>query len=138
MRNTKEELRRLTSEQLHSLYNFLKYVEEEGFLYIGRDKRRRLFLTMVRVTYDITRGCWATTSGDVIFGWVTILPLVEAAMFGYVPVEFTDGKQMFLGELMGDIKDINKECEHKIPSMDGILAKVRDVEDDILSLCAKQ
>lgn len=137
MYDTKTELRKLTSEQLRNLYNFLNHVEEYGFLYMGRDERRRLFLTKVRVTYNIERGCWATASGDVIFSWKSISPLIEKAMFGYVPVEFEDGEQMFSGEIMRIIKDINEERGYEILAMDDTLAKVSEIEDDILSLCAK-
>lgn len=106
-------LRELTSEQLHSLYKFLKYIEEDGYLYIGRDERRKLFLTKKRLIYDSRRQCWKPTDEDLVFEYEQISRFVEDSLFGYVPLEFEDEAQVMTCELTVEIERINKErgCE---------------------------
>lgn len=83
-------LRELTSEQLHGLYKFLKHIEEDGYLYIGRDERRKLFLTKKRVIYDSWRQGWETVDEDLVFEYEQISRFVEDSLFGHVPIEFED------------------------------------------------
>lgn len=113
MHDTKGELRKLTSEQLRNLYNFLKHIEEYGYLYIGRDERRKLFLTKKRVIYDSWRQGWGTESEDLVFEYEQISHFVEDSLFGHVPIEFEDEAQVMTCKLTIEIERINKErgCE---------------------------
>lgn len=51
-------------------------------------------------------------------------------MFGYVPVEFADEQQMFLGELISYIKDVNKEHRYEAFAKYEKLAKIGELTDE--------
>lgn len=106
-------LRELTSEQLRNLYKFLKHIEEDGYLYVGRDERNKLFLTKKRVIYDSWRQGWETVDEDLVFEYEQISRFVEDSLFGHVPIEFEDEEQVMTCELTIEIERINKErgCE---------------------------
>lgn len=106
-------LRELTSEQLHNIYKFLKHIEEDGYLYIGRDERNKLFLTKRRATYDSWKQRWEVTNGDLVFEYEQISRFVEDSLFGHVPIEFEDEEQVMTCELTVEIEHINKERGHE-------------------------
>lgn len=108
------ELRELSSEHLRNLYSFFKYAEDDGYLYIGREEHKVLFLTKENVIYNVIKGDWETTTGDRIFTCEIIPRLIEKAMFGYVPLKFTGVEQISLEWLMKIIERIDKEREHEI------------------------